>query len=130
MRRIVLLSLALALPACTSAENRVQEIFHHNQVVLPVGSIFLATPPVNTILFGPCREEFGMSVDKKGTCNLYYAVRSQTAPWDRTAANAQQMAYQPGELQCSRTLGGRTECYVISGTPRPVNLIAPNMGAN
>ena len=65
----------------------------------------------------------------RANCELYYKARSQTPPWQQTAARAQSMAYGPGELQCWRTIGS-AECTAIAGPARPVNIIAPNMGGN
>src|SRR5262245_54200026 len=63
------------------------------------GGLMLATPPVNTILINSCKDELFMDGAKRPLCNLNHQIRGTTPPWERNAAEARLMAYQPGELQ-------------------------------
>jgi hypothetical protein len=134
MRRLaLLLSLPVLLAACMEIRDQVLDFQDKpyataNSVwfVLPTA---LSTPPVSNILYGPCTAEFDMPESRRANCDLYHRVRGRSTPWAETAARAQTMAYGPGELQCWRTLG-TSECIAIAGPPRPVNMVAPNMGAN
>lgn len=97
-----------------------------------VGGGALAMPPLNTILFGPCHEEFGMDDARKANCELYYRVRGEEAPWVARQKYLDATAYQPGELSCTRTRGKIVECSVVSGPPHsPPYIVAPNnLGTN
>ena len=87
----------------------------------------LATPPVNTIVFGPCQEEFGMPDSRRADCNLYYWIRGEDPPWVAREKYYAATAYRPGELQCTRTRGEIVECSVVSGAPKnPPYIVAPN----
>jgi len=135
-RMMILLGLSALLGACST--DKVAEILRvketevqHPNTILPLTALVLSTPPVNTILFGPCREEFMMPEGRAAQCELYHKIRSETSAAERNKAIGQAMAYQPGELVCQRTLGFKTECVVISGAPRPIYLNAPpSMGTN
>lgn len=141
MRRVALLmALASTLLGACSIPGRInEEVLEltnkrsrspYNTGTAAIGLI-MATPPVNTILFNSCDHEIAMDASKRKLCNLNHQIRGNTPPWERIAAEARLMSYQPGEVECQRTLGGKAECRVISGAPRPVNLIAPpSMGAN
>ena len=137
MRRIALLTAFAAplLSACTGSVNDkiidlTRDRTPYNTGPAAIG-VIMATPPVNTILFNSCEHELAMDASKRKLCNLNHQIRGNTPPWERIAAEARLMSYQPGEVECQRTLGGKAECRVISGAPRPVNLIAPpSMGAN
>lgn len=96
------------------------------------GGLALTTPPVNTILFGPCNEEFGMPDSRKADCELHYHLLGQDAPWEARAKYLDATAYQPGELSCTRTRGKIVDCVVVSGPPHsPPYIAAPNnLGAN
>lgn len=136
MRRIaVSICLLGLLGACTGEINeRIIEVSRdktpYNTVPALVG-IMSATPPINTIFISPCKDELFPDKSRRDLCELNHKIRGTSSPWERNAAEARLMTYQPGELQCSKTLGGVPDCRVIGGTPRPVNFIAaPNMGAN
>lgn len=87
----------------------------------------IATPPLNTIIFGPCREEFGMPDSRRADCELYYRVRGEDAPWVAREKYYAATAYRPGELQCTRTRGEIVDCAVVTGPPhRPPYIVAPN----
>lgn len=130
MRRALLLVLPLALGACGELRQKAIEYgdkpYGSAWFVVPVA---FATPPVNNVLVGPCTAEFAVPDGRRTNCNVHHFVRGQTAPWNESAARAQAMGYGPGELQCWRTLG-TSECVVIAGPPRTVNMVGPNMGAN
>jgi len=135
-KAIFLLVFSALLGGCTSLNDQVQQhtslkdVGRPNVTPYAVGLI-LATPPVNTWIFGPCKEEFMMPEGRREQCDFHYKLRGETAPYVRTQASGQSMAYQPGELQCYRTLGFKTECAIVSGAPRPNYLnAAPPMGAN
>jgi hypothetical protein len=137
MRRImILLGFATLLGGCSSDRladtlNTTTGRVEHPNTILPLTGLILSTPPVNAVLFGPCREEFMIPDGRKAQCELHSSIRGQTSVSERTRANGQAMAYQPGELQCWRTLGFKTECIVVAGPPRPNYLNgAPLMGAN
>ena len=138
MSRIALaVAFAMLLAGCSSLDERIASITHDKTPSSGPTSgptligLILATPPVNTLVFNPClQEEVAMDNYKRALCNLRHQVKGTTPPWERTAAEARLMSYQPGELECARTLGGKTDCRVISGLPRPVTLVAPNMGSN
>jgi hypothetical protein len=140
MRRIMFfLGFSALLGGCTASGNeRVADLLNtspetvsRSNSALPVMGLILSTPPVNHILFGPCREEFMTPEGRKAQCELHARLWSETSAAQRNQANGQAMAYQPGELQCWRTLGFKTECVVVAGTPRPVYLnAAPQMGGN
>ena len=72
-----------------------------------------------------------MPEGRKAQCELHHQIRGTTSAAERNKAAGQAMAYQPGELQCIRTLGFKSECMVVSGVPRPIYLNAPpSTGAN
>lgn len=86
----------------------------------------VATPPLNTILFG-CGEEFGMPDSRRADCELHYHLTGRLAPWEERERYYAATAYQPGELQCTRTRGEVVDCAVVSGPPhRPPYIVAPN----
>src|SRR6185437_7683037 len=94
-----------------------------------VGAAFLGptTPPLNTILFGPCEEEFGMDPSRRANCEIHYKLWGGEAPWVTREKYFAATAYQPGELQCTRTRGDVVECAVVSGPPKqPPYIVAPN----
>ncbi len=138
MSRIAaMLTILGLLVGCADLNERIAKVTHDKSPNTfsstggPVIGLILATPPVNTLVFDPClREEVAMDDYKRSLCNLKHQIKGTTPPWERTAAEARLMSYQPGELQCARTLGGVTDCRVISGMPRPVTLVSPNMGSN
>lgn len=133
---MILLGFAALLGGCSSERvadylNTTKGRVERPNVGPPLVGLILATPPVNTIAFGPCTEEFMAPEGRRAQCELYHQIRSQTSPVEQIKANGQAMAYQPGELQCWRTLGFKTECVVVAGAPRPNYLnAAPMMGAN
>jgi hypothetical protein len=87
----------------------------------------LTMPPLNTILFGPCEEEFGMPESRKADCELHYKLWGGEAPWIARQKYFAATAYQPGELTCTRTLGKVAECSVVTGPPhQPPYVVAPN----
>ncbi len=91
------------------------------------GALAMAVPPANTVIFGPCKEEFGMPDSRRNSCELYYRVRGEASPWDQRQTYYQETNYQPGQLTCWRTLGKITECGTVSGTPnRPPAIVVPN----
>lgn len=137
MSRIALsVLLALSLMACSDLNKKVAEITHDKTPNTfsnsgpPLITLILATPPINTIAFGSCKQEFAMDDYKRNLCELNHKLRGTTPPWERIAAEGRVMSYQPGDLQCTRTLGAVPDCRLISGMPRPVTLVSPNMGAN
>lgn len=138
MSRIALaLTLAGLLTGCGSLNEKFAELTHDNKSrntfsnSAPVlFGLILATLPINTIVFRSCHDEFAMDDYKRSLCEINHKLRGTTPPWERTAADARLMSYQPGELRCARTIGGVTDCRVISGMPRPTLLSAPNMGSN
>ncbi len=90
-------------------------------------SAALTMPPINTILFGPCNEEFGMPASRKADCELHYKLWGGEAPWVTRQKYFAATAYQPGELQCTQTRGQVAECAVVSGPPhQPPYIAAPN----
>lgn len=102
----------LALSGCTAAYGT---------------SAGLTMPPINTVLFGPCEEEFGMDPARKANCELHYRLWGGEAPWVTRQKYYAATAYQPGELQCTRTRGEVVECAVVSGPPhQPPDIAAPN----
>ena len=91
------------------------------------GGLALTTPPLNTILFGPCEEEFGMDPSRKANCELHHKLMGGEAPWVTRQKYFAATAYQPGELQCTQTRGQVAECAVVSGPPhQPPYIAAPN----
>ncbi len=137
MRRIAALAMMLGLlVGCADLNERIAKVTHDKSPNTfsstggPFIGLILATPPVNTIVFAPCTDEIAMDDFKRPLCDLNHKMRGSTTPWERRAAEARLMSYQPGELQCARTLGGITDCRVISGMPRPAILVAPNMDSN
>jgi hypothetical protein len=133
MRRIAIVFLTSLLAGCGTVNDKIIEYSRDRSpynTVPAVTGLILATPPVNTILVNSCNEELFMDASKRKLCNLNHKIHGTTPPWERAAAEARLMSYQPGELQCSRTLGGVSDCRVISGIPRPVTLITTNMGSN
>jgi len=87
----------------------------------------LTMPPINTVLLGPCREEFGMPDSRKADCELHYKLLGEEAPWVERQKYFAATAYQPGELQCTRTRGEVVDCSVVSGPPhQPPYIVAPN----
>lgn len=138
MSRIALAVVAIAglLAGCSSLNEQIGQLGHDKTPnsaptsIQPLMALILTAPPVNTIVFRSCRDEFAMDEYKRSLCEVNHKLRGTTPAWERAAAEARLMSYQPGELQCARTLGGITDCRVIQGMPRPVTLIAPNMGAN
>ncbi len=135
-RIMILLGFAATLGACSN--ERVADYLNtstgrvaHPNTILPLTGLILSTPPVNTMLFGPCREEFMMPDGRRSQCDTYAKLYGETLAVERNKANGQAMAYQPGELQCWRTLGFKTECVVAAGAPRPTYINAsPLMGGN
>ena len=90
-------------------------------------SAALTMPPLNTILFGPCPEEFGMPESRRANCELHYKLWGGEAPWVVRKNYYAATAYQPGELECTRTRGDVAECSVVSGPPhQPPYIAAPN----
>lgn len=86
----------------------------------------LATPPLNTIIFG-CDEEFGMPDSRRANCELHYHLTGRLAPWEEREKYYAATAYRPGELQCTRTRGALVECAVVTGPPKqPPYIVAPN----
>jgi hypothetical protein len=137
MHRIILsLGLVALLGGCSSEKvadylNTSKGRVEHPNTILPFTGLVLTTPPVGTILFGPCKEEFMMPEGRRAQCEQYAKLYGETSAVERNRANGHAMAYQPGELQCWRTLGFKTECVVVAGAPRPSYLNAsPLMGAN
>jgi len=138
MRRIIgLMVIAAVLTGCSIPGKINEEIIELTRDKTPYNTgpavigIMLATPPLNTLLVSSCKDELFMDKSRRDLCNLNHRIYGTTPAWERNAAEARLMSYQPGELQCSRTLGGVADCRIISGTPRPVTLISsPNMGAN
>jgi hypothetical protein len=99
--------------------------------VFYVAGLALTTPPVNTIVFGPCREEFGMPDSRRANCELRALIASPVTghrtPWEERAKFYAATDYQPGELTCWRTLGKIAECAVVTGPPRRAPyLVQPN----
>jgi hypothetical protein len=90
------------------------------------GFMGATTPPLNTILLGPCNEEFGMPDPRRANCELYYRARGTTAPWQQRQAALQAATYAPGELRCWRTLGGIAECETPGPLRTPPALVSPN----
>lgn len=87
----------------------------------------VATPPLNTILFGSCEEEFGMPASRRADCELHYHLTGRLAPWEEREKYYAATTYQPGELQCTRTRGELVDCSVVSGPPhQPPYVVAPN----
>ena len=87
----------------------------------------LATPPLNTIVTGPCQEEFGMPDSRRANCNLYYWIRGEDSPWEAREKYYAATTYLPGELQCTRTRGKIVDCTVVDGPPKkPPYIVAPN----
>jgi hypothetical protein len=97
---------------------------------LAFGTLALATPPLNQVVFGPCTEEFGMPESRRGSCDLYYSIRNRNSPWVEAAAAERANSYPQEALQCQRTLGGVAECVPLSGRAHAPRLLAPNMGSN
>jgi hypothetical protein len=136
-RAAVLIALAGLLAGCSIPGQVNQEIVEtagrgrspYNLGTAAVG-LALATPPIHTLLISSCKEELFMDKSRRDLCDLNHKIRGTTSAWDRAAAEARLMAYQPGEVQCTRTLGGVPDCRVVAGVPRPVTLISPNMGSN
>lgn len=117
--------LAPFLAACDF--NATDTFGKHGPAGFYVGALALSTPPVNTVLFGPCTEEFGMPDSRRANCNTYYWLHMAQSPWDERKAAYDAAAYQPGELQCSRTRGEIVDCMVITGPPHlPPRIAAPN----
>ncbi len=86
----------------------------------------LATPPLNTIIFG-CDEEFGMPDSRRKDCELHYHLTGRDAPWEVRAKYLAATSYQPGELSCTRTRGQNVDCSVVSGPPHsPPWVATPN----
>lgn len=103
----------------------------HGPAGLYIGALALTTPPVNTVVFGPCREEFGMPDSRRANCELHHLLLSPVtghlAPWEERRAMMAATAYQPGELACWRTLGKIAECAVVTGPPKIAPyIVAPN----
>lgn len=91
------------------------------------GGLAVTTPPLNTILFGSCEEEFGMPTSRRANCELHYHLLGEDAPWEAREKYFAATAYQPGELQCTRTRGEIVDCAVVSGPPhQPPYVVAPN----
>jgi len=137
MSRIALvLALAGFLSGCSSFNEQLAKLTHDKTPnsgptsFIPLAGLVLSTPPINTLAFSSCRDEFAMDHYKRSLCEVNHKLRGTTPEWERIAAAARLMSYQPGELQCARTLGGITDCRMVQGMPRPVTLIAPSMGAN
>jgi hypothetical protein len=89
----------------------------------------LTMPPFNTVLFGPCEEEFGMPDSRRANCEWHYKLFGfgKEAPWVERQKYYAATAYQPGELSCTRTRGELVDCSVVSGEPhRPPYVAAPN----
>lgn len=128
--------LALALTACTSPEDNgihrsVKAAFSPSgRAALPVVGVIMSTPPYNTLLFGPCKDEFALPDSRRGTCDLYYKIRGRPAPWAETETNAVVREYPSADLFCQRTLGGSPECYALRGDIRPPQLNGPLMGSD
>jgi hypothetical protein len=124
--------LAVLLTGCNWTLNATEQLGRYGPAQLYVGALALSTPPVNTIVFGPCREEFGMPDSRRANCELHYRLVSPVtgqpeAPWEQRAKAYAATAYQPGELTCWRTLGQISECAVVNGPPRVAPYIAaPN----
>ena len=136
MSRIALaLALVGFLVGCSDLNKKVATFTHdgtpqRHSFAGPVTFLLLSTPPGNTILVSSCQDEFAIEPYKRSLCELNHKLRGTTSPWERAEAEARLMSYRPGELQCTRTLGGVSDCRVISGMPRPTLLSAPNMGSN
>lgn len=135
-KAIILLGFATLLSGCGTVNEQVEKHTPLKGVARPdtvpyAAGLILSTPPVNTWLFGPCKEEFMIPDGRREQCELHAKLRDQTSVVERKRAAAQAAAYQPGELVCQRTLGFKTECVIVSGAPRPIQLHAsPLMGAN
>jgi hypothetical protein len=99
----------------------------NNPIAVGAAVLVPTTPPVNTVLTGPCKEEFGMPDSRRANCELYYWIRGEDAPWVARQKYYAATAYQPGELECTRTRGEIAECSVVSGPPhQPPYIVAPN----
>ncbi|HTY68640.1 MAG TPA: hypothetical protein VMH36_18450 [Alphaproteobacteria bacterium] len=99
----------------------------NNPVAVGAGFLAPTTPPLNTIVFGPCEEEFAMDPSRKANCELHYRLWGGEAPWVTRQKYFAATAYQPGELQCTQTRGQVAECAVVSGPPhQPPYIAAPN----
>ena len=124
------------LGACSTPPGNPIHNFEHNVTkqtpVFYVAALALMTPPLNTMVFGPCEDEFGMPDGRRTNCNIYYYfVRHEAPPWEQRKFDYATAAYKPGELQCWRTRGNVAECSVVSGPPHMApSIVAPNnMGA-
>jgi len=120
--------LLLLLAACSEDIDHVSANLGRNGTAALYWTAFhLSTPPANTIIFGPCREEFGMPDTRQANCDLHYRLWGQVSPWEERRAMMAATAYQPGELTCWRTLGKLAECGVVSGPPHVApRIVAPN----
>ena len=127
---VAIAACAVVLVAGCSSTNEVYT--YSGRVTLGNAALLASVPPLNNILFGPCKDEFGMPDSRRGNCELYYRVRGEHAPWVERTQAADAAAYQPSELRCWRTLGKVAECEPVSGQVRtPPRLAAPNnMGAD
>lgn len=97
----------------------------HGPTPFAIG-LAVATPPLNTIIFG-CDDEFGMPDSRRKDCELHYHLTGRDAPWEVQQKYLAATEYQPGELQCTRTRGKIVDCVVVSGAPRrPSWIAAPN----
>lgn len=89
-------------------------------------ALTLAMPPVNTVIFG-CDEEFAMPEAVRKDCELHYHLTGRDAPWEVREKYLATTAYQPGELECTRTIGQNVDCSVVSGPPHsPAWIATPN----
>ncbi len=116
-KKFVLVALAATMLAACHGETGTLPIYV---------STATTTPPLNTIVFGPCGDEFSMPDSRRGNCDLYYALRRKESPWAQREAAVRAAAYQPGELRCWRTLGGKAECEAVGPLRTPPALVSPN----
>jgi hypothetical protein len=125
-KKFVLVGLLAALAGCSTGGEPLPLYVEHQLGYAPWLAVVAATPPVNQMLFGPCKEEFGMPDSKRDQCNFYYrVVERKPAPWNQREADAQAAIYAPGELRCWRTLGSVAECEVVGPLRKPSQLVAP-----
>ncbi len=97
----------------------------HGPAIYGAG-LAVATPPLNTIIFG-CDEEYGMPDSRRHNCELHYHLTGRLAPWEERERYYAATTYLPGELQCTRTRGKIVDCSVVDGPPkRPPYIAAPN----
>ncbi len=121
-------ALLLLVAACSEPPDHITANLGRNGTAALYWAAFhLSTPPLNTIVFGPCDEEFGMPDTRKANCELHYRLYGQVSPWEQRRAVMAATAYQPGELACWRTRGEIAECAVVSGPPHLApRIVAPN----